>query len=132
MRRRIGTLDSCLLFPCLVAKHMDAQVEVAGQMAEVSGWDMDENFFVEKAVLQPHGNGNRVDLRAQLRVGSLLFVRLFEVTSLNRTVPMAYRVTCIGRSTEMGARAVEMIELRPREMAPRILMQFTFREELLN
>jgi len=111
---------------------MGAQVEIAGQMAEISGWDTDENFFVEKAVVQPHGDGNKVDLRARLRVGSLLFVRLFEMTSLNRTVPVAYRVSCISRNAGRGARAVEMIELRPREMATRAMWQFTFRETLLN
>lgn|SRR5215469_595004 len=128
----IAALDLRLLFALLEGKQMDAQAEVAGRMAEISGWDTDENFFVEKAVLQPYGNGNKVDLRARLRVGSLLFVRLFEVSSLNRTVPVAYRVSCVGRIAGVGARAVEMIELRPREMTTRAVWQFTFRENLLN
>ena len=113
------------------------QREVAGRVAEISGWDMDENFFVEKALLQPHGNGNKADLRARLRVGSLVFVRVFDQKSMDRAVPVTYQVSGI----KIGAgdayaspneREVELIRLRPRETAPTTLMQFTFHERLLN
>lgn len=116
---------------------MDSLVDVVGRMAEISGWDMDENFFVEKAVLQPHGNGNKADLRARLRVGSLVFVRVFDQKSMDRAVPVTYQVSGINIGTadvdaSKDAREVEMIRLRPREAAPRTLLQFTFRETLLN
>jgi hypothetical protein len=113
------------------------QAEVAGRIAEISGWDMDENFFVEKTLLQSHGNGNKADLRARLRIGSLVFVRVFDLKSMDRAVPMTYQVSGIkagAGDADLGgdAREVEMIRLRPRETAPRMLLQFTFRETLLN
>lgn len=117
---------------------MDAQAELAGRMAEISGWDINENFFVEKAVLQPHGNGGKVDLRTRLRVGSLVSVRVLDQKSMDRAVPVTYQVSRIkiamgeadGRSKD--AREVEMIRLRPREIAPRTLMELTYRETWVN
>lgn len=105
-----------------------------GRVAEISGWDDEENFFVEKAVLQRGGASNRADLRAHLRVGSLVFVRLIEEHSMNRAVPVTYRVSGIslaaGGDDQPGrlVREVEMIELRPREAARRSLLEFTLHE----
>lgn len=116
---------------------MSLQVEVVGRMAEISGWDTDENFFVEKALLQPHGNGNKADLRARLRVGSLVFVRVFDQKSMDRAVPVTYQVSGIRIGAGdvdrfRDAREVEMVQLRPRETAPRALMEFGFRATWLN
>lgn len=101
-----------------------------GRNAEISGWDDEENFFVEKAVLQQGGASNRADLRAHLRVGSLVFVRLIQEHSMNRAVPVTYRVSSISLSTgnsrpDSRVHEVEMIELRPREAARRTLLEFT-------
>lgn len=117
---------------------MDSQqAEIAGRMAEISGWDTDENFFVEKALLQPHGNANRAGLKARLRVGSLVFVRVFDPKSMDRAVPVTYQVSDVKMGegdveASKDAREVEMIRLRPRETAPRTLLRFTFGETLLN
>lgn len=116
---------------------MNSQVEIVVRMAEISGWDTDENFFVEKALLEPHGNGNKADLRARLRVGSLVFVRVLDQMSMDRAVPVTYQVSGIGIGTGdlnaiKDAREVEMVRLRPREIAPRTLMEVTFRETWLN
>ncbi len=108
-----------------------------GRIAEISGWDAEENFFVEKAFLQEDGDGNRADLRARLRVGSLVFVRMMEEHSMNRAVPITYKVSSIslypGNGKEgTSAREVEMIRLRPREATMRALLEFTFRETAVN
>lgn len=111
--------------------------EREGKIAEISGWDAEENFFVEKTILQEDGHGNRADLRARLRVGSLVFVRTVEECSMNRAVPVTYRVSSIrvharNGQADSSAREVEMIRLRPRETAARALLEFTFHETLLN
>lgn len=108
-----------------------------GRIAEISGWDAEENFFVEKAFLQEDGEGNRADLRARLRVGSLVFVRMIEEHSMNRAVPVTYKVSSISlypRNEEesTSAREVEMIRLRPKEATMKALMEFTFRETPVN
>lgn len=101
-----------------------------GRVAEISGWDDEENFFVEKAVLQQGGLGNKADLRAHLRVGSLVFVRLIEEHSMNRAVPVTYRVSSISLAAgddqpDRPVREVEMIELRPTNAVKRLLLEFT-------
>lgn len=117
---------------------MDAQdAGYEGRIAEISGWDAEENFFVEKAVFQEDGNGNRADLRTRLRVGSLVFVRMVEETSMNRAVPVTYKISSINANAGNGrnegtAREVAMIRLRPREAAEKTPLEFTFREMPLN
>lgn len=120
------------------AKQMNSrEARREGRIAEISGWDAEENFFVEKAFLQEDGDGNRADLRARLRVGSLVFVRMIEEHSMRRAVPVTYKVSSIGlyaRNEEEGAsaREVEMIRLRPREATMKALLEFTFRETPVN
>ncbi len=108
-----------------------------GRIAEISGWDAEENFFVEKAFLQEDGDGNRADLRARLRVGSLVFVRMLEEHSMNRAVPVTYKVSsinlCAGNGEEEApAHEVEMIRLRPKEATMRALLEFAFQETAVN
>ncbi|HLW82540.1 MAG TPA: hypothetical protein VKS20_10930 [Candidatus Acidoferrales bacterium] len=83
---------------------------------EISGWDTDENFFVERAAIQNAPQGRqRVVLRVQLRVGSLVFLRLSEDFSLDRSVPIAYQVVKLAANTIRRQHEVELIQLHPRE-----------------
>jgi hypothetical protein len=60
---------------------------------EVSGWDMDKMFFVEKAeIAWDEETGKRVKLRRPLRKGSVVFVRLLQTSSIERAYPTAYEV----------------------------------------
>ncbi len=107
--------------------------EQASKIAEISGWDTDENFFVEKAVLHRHrdGGNKKVDLRARLRVGSLVFVRLSEA-SLDRTVPVTYQVSGVKGNAKNRAREVRLTRLPPKETVATTLLEFTFRETAPN
>jgi hypothetical protein len=75
------------------------EAERASRIAEISGWDTEENFFVEKTVLHHHCEGNKAGLHARLRVGSLVFIRVPEDTSMDRTVPVTYQVSGITGTT---------------------------------
>lgn len=108
------------------------EAERTNKVAEISGWDTEENFFVEKTVLQYHDEGNKAGLRARLRVGSLVFIRVPDDASMDRTVPITYQVSGITSTARNGAREVYLTRLRPRESAARTLLQFTFREALPN
>jgi hypothetical protein len=107
--------------------------EHQGRLAEISGWDTDENFFVEQAFLHHGHNGNKVGLRARLRVGSLVFVRLFEEESMNRTVPVTFRVSAIisGRSVR-GTREVQIMRAHPRDTLRTPAVQLLFHQTMLN
>ena len=60
---------------------------------EVSGWDLEEQFFVERAALEwSEGEQKRVFIHRHARPGGLLFVRLLEHSSPSTSFPVAYRV----------------------------------------
>ena len=82
---------------------------------EVSGWDLAENFFVEKTELdwsEPYGK--RVYLRHPLRDHAVVFVRLIHPTASGQSFPVAYRVENIGPANGSGMRAVSLVQLYPR------------------
>jgi len=58
---------------------------------EVSGWDSNQSFFVEKSDLEwNEETGKRVVLSRRVREGSILFVRLLQPTAQERSYPVAY------------------------------------------
>jgi hypothetical protein len=58
---------------------------------EVSGWDAAELFFVENAELEWNEEGDkRLVLGHELRAGAILFVRLVQAISPDRSHPMPY------------------------------------------
>ena len=66
--------------------------ESNGYRVEVSGWDADEKFFVQKSTLVwSERNGKTVALQAAVRVGSVLFVRLIKPLGGGSGFPVPYR-----------------------------------------
>lgn len=85
---------------------MENQVSV--YRVEISGWDLNEQFFVERAALEwSVGEQTTVLIHRRARQGALLFVRLLENSAPARTFPVAYRVREI-RERE-GESAYELI-----------------------
>lgn len=63
---------------------------------EVSGWDSTHSFFVEKADLEWSESGEKlVVLRHELREGTILFVRLLQPISPDRSHPVPYTAESI-------------------------------------
>jgi hypothetical protein len=60
---------------------------------EVSGWDAMETFFLEKTVLYWDSAGHQLCLRARLREGAVLFVRLLQPFDNEENFPVPYVVT---------------------------------------
>jgi hypothetical protein len=59
---------------------------------EVSGWDLEENFFVEKTeLLWSEPAGKHIRLRRDIPQGTLIFLRLLDPFGLQRPSPVAYR-----------------------------------------
>jgi hypothetical protein len=85
---------------CMQANKMDANRRDAGMenqksvyLVEVSGWDHNQQFFVEHAALEWREEQQKsLWVRKSVRCGALLFVRLLANTSEARTLPVAYRV----------------------------------------
>jgi len=69
----------------------------ASYRVEVSGWDSSQSFFVEKADLEWSDSGEKlVVLRHELREDSILFVRLLQPLSPDRSHPVPYAAEPLG------------------------------------
>ena len=65
---------------------------------EVSGWDEDEIFFVERSDLAwDDFVGKHISLTHMLPDGAMVFVRALQANGLRQSPPIAYRVEFIGR-----------------------------------
>jgi hypothetical protein len=68
---------------------------------EASGWDSAHSFFVEKSELEWNdASGKCLTLAHSLRSGSLIFLRLLQPTSADRSLSVAYRVQPMGVTAE--------------------------------
>ena len=59
---------------------------------EVSGWDATECFFVERSFSYCNAAGQEVPLRARLREGAVVFVRLLQPFEIQERFPVPHRV----------------------------------------
>ena len=63
---------------------------------EVSGWDEDEIFFVEKSELSwDEFAGRDIAIKHMLADGTLIFIRMLQPTSQQRSFPVAYEAEFI-------------------------------------
>ena len=59
---------------------------------EVSGWDVQQNYFVAKADLQWfEDNVKQLVLSCRLGINAILFVRLLNSSDLDRALPVPYQ-----------------------------------------
>jgi hypothetical protein len=82
---------------------------------EVSGWDAKENFFVEKTTLEwkPEDKKSLL-LRADIRPGCMVFVRLLQPLATAASFPIAYEALTSAEKDRTGATRVSLERLRPR------------------
>ena|SRR5271167_4165913 len=63
---------------------------------EVSGWDAREQFFVEKTSLDwKEALGETIELRAAVRLDSVLFIRLLRPLGGGAGIPVPYRAISV-------------------------------------
>lgn len=90
------------------------QPVVAAYRVEVSGWDQAHSFFVEKAELAwSEATGKQIFLNRSLRPGSIVFVRLLNSYSPERSGSVAYEANFIA-TTPAGCRQFQLQEVHPR------------------
>ena len=72
-----------------------------GFRVEVSGWDENKIFFVEKSDLAwDDFAGKHVSLQHMLPDGAMVFLRMLQPPALRETPPVAYQVEFIGCDPE--------------------------------
>lgn len=107
--------------------------EQTGCRVEISGWDLGENFFVEKAILCLCDDGSRsVLLRTPLRVGGLVFVRPSGHSSAARAIPVTYQVATMNGNASGDGREIHLTERDPRHRSPRELTRFASQDVAKN
>jgi hypothetical protein len=68
---------------------------------EVSGWDVSHIFFVEKSELSwNEENGKQIALTRALSPGTMIFVRLLQTTSADRSVAVPYQAEQLASMSE--------------------------------
>ena len=68
---------------------------------EVSGWDSDQSFFVERSELEwNEETGKYLGLHHSLRPGAMIFLRLLQPAPPDRSLPVAYHARLIGVTPE--------------------------------
>jgi hypothetical protein len=96
----------------------DLNMNVNGQdsyRVEVSGWDAKESFFVEMTMLEWKPDDKKsMLLRADIRPGCIVFVRLLQPLATATSFPIAYEALTGAEKDATGAARVSLERLRPR------------------
>lgn len=81
---------------------------------ELSGWDRDEAFFVEKTDLEWGGNERKkVSLRHSLRDAAVVFVRPLQTSTQSHVCPVAYQVRESSQAGDSQAYQYILTRLHP-------------------
>jgi hypothetical protein len=82
---------------------------------EASGWDISEDFFVEKTILTwDPVHGKKITLRSQIDEGAIVFVRLSHPLEALNNFPIAYQAEKIGKPDGRGFCEVSLVRLHPK------------------
>jgi hypothetical protein len=83
---------------------------------EVSGWNSKENFFVETTSLEWTPDGSKsVRIKADLRHGSIIFLRLLQRGPATNQFPVAYQTTEQSSRDRDGRSRVSLQQMHPRQ-----------------
>ena len=87
----------------------------SGYRVEVSGWDANERFFVEKSTLVwTPSSGKKLALNALVRTGSVLFVRLIQPLGGGTSFPVPYRAVEFEAKGHGSRGMVKLEQMQPR------------------
>lgn len=92
----------------------DTMVGTCATTVEVSGWDEQEVFLVEKSELSTDDFANNyISLDHRLCEGSIVFVRTLQSTYFVRPAPIAFKVESLGYDSE-GRQQFRLSPAQPR------------------
>lgn len=81
---------------------------------ETSGWDIDENFFVEKTDLEWTEEEKKIHLQHPVRKGAVVFVRLMGADPPENAFPVAYQAAAVTYRTHERCYDVSLMQMLPR------------------
>jgi hypothetical protein len=81
---------------------------------EISGWDANEEFFVERCELEwSEQSSKRVALKRALKDHAILLIRLLQAGDSHRSLPLVYEAELIGK-TKSGLHQFRLNAVAPR------------------
>ena len=93
----------------------EVQTEAMSYDVEVSGWDRQLDFFVEKTTLEWFENRARyIYVRHPVTDGAVVFVRALDGTSAEASFPIAYQIERVTSPDAEGMRKAMLQQLQPR------------------
>jgi hypothetical protein len=96
----------------------DAAILSGNYRIEVSGWGLNDAFFVEKTdLLWAEGGEKKLLLRHALPDGAVIFVRLIAPETPFSAVPVTYQVECVQPMNATGFCEMRLLRLHPRSKA---------------
>ena len=97
---------------------VDTAILSGNYRIEVSGWGLNDAFFVEKTELQwTEGADKKLLLRHAVSEGAVIFVRLVAPENSFGSVPVAYQVESVQPMNSFGLCEMRLLRLRPRSRA---------------
>jgi hypothetical protein len=81
---------------------------------ETSGWDLDENFFVEKTDLDWTDEEKTIRLQHAVRKGTVVFVRLMGLDDQEYSIPVAYQAASVTYRMHERCYDVSLMQMLPR------------------
>jgi len=85
---------------------------------EVSGWGLNDAFFVEKTDLHwTEGGERKLMLHHALPEGAIIFARLIAPETSHGSVPVAYQVESVQPMNSSGLCEMRLLRLQPRSKA---------------
>jgi hypothetical protein len=96
---------------------MDARGKAANSYrVETSGWDIDENFFVEKTELDWNETEKTIRLQHPVRKGTVVFVRLVGIEAQPNALPVAYQASAVKYQMQHRCYDVSLMRMVPRPL----------------
>lgn len=93
----------------------DTTHDAGSYRVEVSGWGLNDVFFVEKTDLfWTEGEERKIFLRRALPEGAVIFIRLIAPETSYNSVPMAYQVEKVQPMDSTGLCEMRLLQLHPR------------------
>jgi hypothetical protein len=94
---------------------MDMQGKALNRYSvEISGWNVDENFFVENTELNWTLEQKTIQLQHPIRQGTVVFVRLIGINTQENSVPVAYQAAEVTYRMQQRCYDVFLTQMLPR------------------
>ena len=84
-------------------------------LIEISGWDTDNCFFVERVNLAWTAEGEKqIHLLRKLSEGAMIFVRSISFDASSMSVPLAYKIKKVMSADHTGTYRMDLVKMAPR------------------